>query len=160
MAEGKHNLPANKLTDSYCQLPGKACHNWLLREGEWSGMPTVELDLKQLAKAAHQLTAAELREFLRELSAVSRAQFAESREERTLRAAATSRLPVRKQRQLSALLDQADSGMLTVEQQAQLDLLVDEVEQHTLEGAEAMHELLGRGIDARPKVALARCSRK
>ena len=123
-------------------------------------MPTVELDLTQLANAAQQLSASELRAFLRELSKVSRTQFGQQREERALRSAVTSRLPVRKQRQLSALVNKGKAGDLTPEGRAQLDALIDEVEQRTLEGAEAMHELLARGIDARPESALARCSRK
>lgn len=123
-------------------------------------MPTVELDLRQLAKAAHQLSAEEFRVFLKELSEVSRAEFARERDDKSLRAAIKARLPVRKQRQLGVLLDKGNSGSLTVEEQAILNVLIDEVEQRALESTEAMCELQKRGVDARPKPALARCQRK
>lgn len=83
-------------------------------------MPTVELDVKQLASAVRRLNGSEFRQFLKELSELSRFQFARHRDEKSLRAAVNYRLPTRKQRRLSALLAKGNEGTLTVDEEAEL----------------------------------------
>jgi len=123
-------------------------------------MPTVELDLKQLVRAVHQLNAPEFKQFLQELSDLSRLQWARDRDEKALRAAVNARLPARKQRRLKALLDKGNAGTLTRDEDEELKALIDEVEQGTLEKAEAMDELLQRGVDLRPETVLERCNQR
>jgi hypothetical protein len=81
-------------------------------------MPTVEMDVKPLASAVRQLDGSEFRQFLKELSDLSRFQFARHRDEKTLRAAVNYRLPACKQKRLSALLAQGNEGTLSYQERA------------------------------------------
>jgi len=114
-------------------------------------MPTVDLTLEQLIAATQQLTPAEFREFLGKLSDQSRRQLALQADEQTLRNVVRYEWSAAKQARLGRLLGKGNAGSLTTGERAELNRLVDEVEQRSLEKAEALHELLQRGIDLRPK---------
>lgn len=127
--------------------------NFILQLDIISPMPTIDLTLKQLIEATQQLSPAELRQFMSELS---RERFARHADERTLRAAVKYQLPAGKQKRLSRLLQKGNADTLTPEEDAELKSLLDEVEHRSLEKAEALYELLQRGIDLRPKSLLKR----